>query len=293
MANARISDWLVELRSSMRKQGDSARALQQQAYMKSEMPYHGLSNAEMRAICRETFEDYPFDDAEVWRKDVLAIWRDAAKREERYAAIELAQHRKAKKAFYKDLTSLPMLEEMIVSGAWWDYVDALASHNVAWILEADPKPMKKAMRRWSTDDDMWKRRTSIICQLHVKEIDLDLLYECIEPSIASKEFFLRKAIGWALREHAWDDPKEITRYVTKNAERLSPLSIREALKNVKGVDVKKLLASTSSPAPSPHLRAQERSSRSEDLAPSTSARAKKQKKTSAAPRTPSRARRGS
>jgi 3-methyladenine DNA glycosylase AlkD len=247
MANHRISDLLVTLRSSMRKQGDSARAIQQQAYMKSEMPYHGLTSAETSAICRETFAEYAFDDIDTWRADVLAIWRDAAKREERYAAIALAQHRKAKKSFHTTtIDTLPMLEEMITTGAWWDYVDALASHNVAWILEADPKPMKKAMRKWSVDEDMWKRRTSIICQLHVEAIDLDLLYECIEPSIESKEFFLRKAIGWALRQHAWNDPKEVTRYVKENAARLSPLSIREALKNVKGVDVKKLL--TSSPA---------------------------------------------
>lgn len=233
----------------MRRRGDPARALQQQAYMKSTMPYYGLSSSETRAICRETFQDYAFDDLETWRNDVLGIWRDAAKREERYAAIELAQHRKAKKAFHKKRDeTLPMLEEMIVSGAWWDYVDTLASHNVAWILEADPTPTKKEMRRWSKDVDMWKRRTSIICQLHVKAIDLGLLYECIEPSIDSKEFFLRKAIGWALRQHAWDDPGEVIRYVTENADRLSPLSIREALKNVEGVDPAALTPSARTPS---------------------------------------------
>jgi 3-methyladenine DNA glycosylase AlkD len=93
--------------------------------------------------------------------------------------------------------------------------------------------MRKKMLAWSKSGDMWKRRTSIICQLRFKQnTDLDLLYACIEPSLDSKEFFLRKAIGWALRQHAWTDPAEVKRYVRRNKDRLSPLSIREALKNV-------------------------------------------------------------
>jgi 3-methyladenine DNA glycosylase AlkD len=80
---------------------------------------------------------------------------------------------------------------------------------------------------------MWKRRAAILCQLGFRrETDLDLLYACIEPSLESKEFFLRKAIGWALRQYAWTDPREVRRYVTANRERLSPLSVREAMKNI-------------------------------------------------------------
>jgi 3-methyladenine DNA glycosylase AlkD len=93
--------------------------------------------------------------------------------------------------------------------------------------------MRKTMLAWSRCPDMWKRRVSIICQLKRREeTDLDLLYACIEPSIASKEFFLRKAIGWALREVAWTNPEEVIRYVSQNESRLSGLSQREALKNV-------------------------------------------------------------
>ena len=63
---------------------------------------------------------------------------------------------------------------------------------------------------WSKSPDMWKRRTSILCQLGFKaETDLDLLYACIEPSLESQEFFLRKAIGWALRQYAWTDAAEV------------------------------------------------------------------------------------
>jgi 3-methyladenine DNA glycosylase AlkD len=127
-----------------------------------------------------------------------------------------------------------MYEEMIVSGAWWDYVDVLASHRVGELLRRFPEQLTPIMLTWSQSDDLWKRRTSIICQLRFKqETDLDLLYACIEPSLSSREFFLRKAIGWALRQHAWTDPAEVLRYVATHEAQLSPLSKREALKNVR------------------------------------------------------------
>lgn len=89
------------------------------------------------------------------------------------------------------------------------------------------------MRAWSTDKDLWKRRVSIICQISFKrDTDLDLLYSNIEPNLTERNFFIRKAIGWALRAYAWTDPDEVERYVAQNEARLSGLSRREALKNV-------------------------------------------------------------
>jgi 3-methyladenine DNA glycosylase AlkD len=126
-----------------------------------------------------------------------------------------------------------MYEEMIVTGAWWDLVDPLASHCVGGLLGRYPAPIGKSMLSWSRSSNLWKRRTAIICQLGFKEkTNLPLLYRCIEPSLDSKEFFLRKAIGWALRQYAWTDPVEVKRYVREKRGRLSPLSEREALKNI-------------------------------------------------------------
>jgi 3-methyladenine DNA glycosylase AlkD len=202
-----------------------------QAYMKSSMPYLGVTAPNLRAACRELYARYPFSGAEKWRRDALEIWREARFREERYAAIELTGHKKAKT--FQTLDALAMYEEMIVDGAWWDYVDVLASRRIGPLVAAFPGPMKKTMRAWSISESLWKRRTSILCQLTFKgATDLELMYACIEPSIDSKEFFLRKAIGWALRQHAWHDPKEVSRYVKANEARLSGLSKREALKNL-------------------------------------------------------------
>jgi 3-methyladenine DNA glycosylase AlkD len=89
------------------------------------------------------------------------------------------------------------------------------------------------MRRWSRDPDLWKRRVSIICQLGRKDdTDLARLADCIEPNLEDGEFFIRKAIGWALRDLAWTNPAWVDSYVREHGERLSPLSRREAMKHI-------------------------------------------------------------
>ena len=219
------------VRAGLKQAADSAKAPQMQAYMKSEMPYRGVSAPAQKALWRKVFGEHGLSSAEEWRDVALALWRDATYREERYAAVALTDLEAY--APYRTMASLPMFEEMIVTGAWWDYVDSIAAHQLGDILRAEPRRMKPLMRRWATDRDTWKRRSAILCQLRFKrETDLDLLYACIEPSVDSSEFFLRKAIGWALRQYAWTDPREVLRYVKANRTRLSPLSVREATKNI-------------------------------------------------------------
>lgn len=219
------------LRAQLTQAADPARAPGMQAYMKSAMPYLGVSAVPMRAVCKALFAGLTWPDSDAWQRDVLAIWRGAEFREERYAAVELTGVRAARQ--FQRLAALPMYEEMIVTGAWWDYVDAISGQRLLAILRAEGAPMKVAMLGWARGPNMWKARSAILCQLHAKaETDLDFLYACIEPSLASKEFFLRKAIGWALRQYAWTDPDEVRRYVAANADRLSPLSRREALKAI-------------------------------------------------------------
>lgn len=199
--------------------------------MKSAMPYRGVQLPALRRICQEVLGPIDFADAgiDLWRHTVLTLWRDAAFREERYAAIFLTGHQTA--AGFQRLNILPLYRELIVTGAWWDYVDEVASNRIGPLLRQYPAAMGRTLRAWSKGDDMWLRRTSIIAQLTFKtDTDLRLLYDCIEPSIDRREFFLRKAIGWALRQYAREDAREVLRYVKANADRLSPLSKREALK---------------------------------------------------------------
>lgn len=219
------------IRKKLREAADPARAPAMQAYMKSEIPFLGVSSVPLRRVCKAVFKDCSWQDSAAWQADVLAIWRGANFREERYAAIELARLRMAHR--FQRLDALPMYEDMIVTGAWWDFVDTIATHQLWAILCNEGATMKSVMLAWSADANLWKRRSAILCQIRAKaQTDLDLLYACIEPSLDSREFFLRKAIGWALRQYAWTDPAEVRRYVERNAQRMSGLSRREALKNV-------------------------------------------------------------
>jgi 3-methyladenine DNA glycosylase AlkD len=199
--------------------------------MKSDMPYHGVTAPMLRQSCKSLFSKIEPSTHADWCRMVLGLWRGAKYREERYAAIALSGIKAA--AEFQTPVAMALYEEMIVTGAWWDYVDEVAAHRLRPILRGYPAPMKKKMLTWSNSGNMWKRRTSIICQLGFKQnTDLDLLYACIGPSLDSREFFLRKAIGWALRQYAWTDPTEIRRYVREHKDRLSSLSQREALKNI-------------------------------------------------------------
>ena len=218
------------IRATLTDIADPARAPGMQAYMKSAMPYLGVSSVPLRKACKGLFAGLDFASNDKWQQDVLAIWRGARFREERYAAIELTGIRAARE--FQRMAALPMYREMIVTGAWWDFVDAIAGQRLLAILNAEPEAMKRAMREWAHGEDMWQRRSAILCQLNAKSAtDLRFLYDCIAPSIGSKEFFLRKAIGWALRQYARTDPAEVARYVREHPE-LSPLSRREALKHI-------------------------------------------------------------
>ncbi len=222
---------LSELRRALQRAGDPVKAPVMQAYMKSAMAYHGVPLPRVRKVCKEVFAAAAFKNAADWQSQVLSLWRNARFREERYAALTLAGDKRALP--YQKPAAMKMYEELIVTGAWWDFVDEVAAHRIGPILRNHPNPMRRKMLVWSKCDNLWKRRSAIICQLGLKqEIDLELLYACIEPSLGSREFFLQKAIGWALRQHAWTDGAEIKRYVRANAARLSPLSRREALKNL-------------------------------------------------------------
>jgi 3-methyladenine DNA glycosylase AlkD len=206
---------------------DPAYASGAQRYMKSELPYLGVRMPDLRRSWRSVLVEHTLRSPEELDAAIRELWDEAEYREERYTALALVDR-------YPQWVTLELLERLIVEGAWWDYVDMLA-RRVGELLRRDPS-VADAMRGWSTDADRWKRRVSIICQLGFKaDTDLGLLYDCIEPNLADREFFVRKAVGWALRDYAWHDPDEVARYVDANEHRLSGLSRREATKNLAGL----------------------------------------------------------
>ncbi len=216
--------------AALRAAADPVRAPQQQAYMKSDMPYFGVGVPHCRRIAGAVFRAHPLPDADAWEAAILDLWRRAGHREERYAAIELLLFKRY--SHWLEPARLAMVEELVVTGAWWDYVDAIAGRGVGAMLAAHPHRMKAVLREWAEDDDIWKRRTAILAQLRAKgETDTALLADAIQPSIGDPEFFLRKGIGWALREYSKTDPDWVLAFVEAHPE-LSVLSRREALKHL-------------------------------------------------------------
>ncbi|MFI5277880.1 MAG: DNA alkylation repair protein, partial [Ktedonobacterales bacterium] len=193
-------------------------------------PYLGVPVPAVRRITQRVAAARPLTSFVVWRAAVLKLWRDAAYREERYAAIELAGDPHARA--WQTLDALPIYEEMIAMGAWWDYVDAVAG-LVGALLSKYPEPMRAEMLTWSRDDVLWKRRAAIICQrTRGAGTDEALLFACITPNLADRDFFIRKGIGWALRQYGRVAPEAVLRYVDEHAGSMSPLSRREALKHL-------------------------------------------------------------
>jgi 3-methyladenine DNA glycosylase AlkD len=211
------------IRSGLAELADPAKAPDMQAYMKSSMPFYGVQKPARVKLARAVFVD--LDDFAAWRDAVLRLWHEAEFREERYMALAVLRDRRY--ARFRTLEALGLYEELIVTGAWWDFVDEVAAGPLGDLLP-EVAPM---LRSWSVDADMWKRRSAIIAQVRRKhETDFALLTDCIEPNRGDREFFIRKAIGWALRAYAWVEPEAVIAYCAR--VELSPLSRREALKNV-------------------------------------------------------------
>jgi 3-methyladenine DNA glycosylase AlkD len=223
---------LVEsVRAALADAGDPTVAVGQQAYMKSSMPFHGPPAQRLRAVLRPFLRSYLPPDRASHEATVLALWDDATHREERYAALAFARHRRA--ARWLDVPALDLHRHLVVTGAWWDLVDEVASHLVGSVVAAQREGATPVMRAWATDADLWVRRTSVICQLrHQADTDVDLLRHAIEANLDDTSFWLRKAIGWALRQYARTDPDWVPAEVDRLGPRLSSLSRREALKHL-------------------------------------------------------------
>jgi 3-methyladenine DNA glycosylase AlkD len=130
------------------------------------------------------------------------------------------------------LELLPLYEELIVDGAWWDYVDLLATQRVGPLLRAHPHEVTPIVRIWATRGQLWLRRTAVICQVGSKAAtNTELLSYCIEPNLDERDFFIRKGIGWALRAYSKTDPHWVVAFVASHPG-LSTLSRREAMKHI-------------------------------------------------------------
>jgi 3-methyladenine DNA glycosylase AlkD len=230
-------DLLDAVCRELEKAGDPDRAKGQQAYMKSAMPFRGVTAPALRAALRPVLADpaYLLTGRDEWEATIRALWDGARFREERYAALAISGHRLYRQ-WARERSAMPLYRDLVESGAWWDFVDEIASHRIGPILRAYPELESDRMRSWARAGNLWVRRAAILSQLSSREAtDRQLLLDCVTPNLADQEFFIRKAIGWSLRQYAHCDATAadwVRSTVEELDPRLSPLSRREALKHL-------------------------------------------------------------
>jgi 3-methyladenine DNA glycosylase AlkD len=230
VAGATDLELIETIRRELLAVADPDKAPAMKKYMKSTMPYLGVPMPAVRGIVRHEARRRKFTDTADMAATATELWRGATHREHRYAATALTDVQAARRLQTPAL--LPLYEEMIVSGAWWDHVDSTAP-RVGALLQAYPDQLRPVILAWSLDEDRWLRRTAVICQIGAKSAtDTDLLETVVLATAADPDFFLRKGIGWALRDYARSNPDWVRHFVSGHADVLSPLSQREALKHL-------------------------------------------------------------
>jgi 3-methyladenine DNA glycosylase AlkD len=216
------------LQRSFEEQRDLHTAAQQAAYMRNLFPFLGIKKPVRSIIQKELFKKYQLLSKEDLTDHLLALW-DLQEREYQMAALDLAYS--YKKIWTPDLIEL--FEHLVRTKSWWDSVDTLAAKLIGPLVQKYPE-LQDHMDRWIDDPCIWVRRSALIYQLSYKnQTDQVRLFTYCERRMHEKEFFIRKAIGWALRQYAYTEPDAVYRFVEQAKDSLSPLSYREATKHLK------------------------------------------------------------
>ena len=206
---------------------DPARAVSMAAYMRDQFPFLGIPGPTQRTLALEVLAGLPRPAEEDLRELALGCWALAEREYQYFACGWLRRHARVCSAGFVETARY-----LIVTKSWWDTVDALAAHLVGPLVARHPA-LVSTMDSWLTDDDLWLVRAAILHQLRYKEqTDAVRLFRYCTAQAEHRDFFVRKAIGWALREYAKTDPAAVRAYVHAHESRLSALSVREALKNL-------------------------------------------------------------
>ncbi len=222
-------DLAEALRSRLAPHADPERARAQQAYLKTTLPMMGLTRPTQGSVFRAFLKEHPPADRAAWEAGARALWA-GPERDLKYAAVEWV---KGFRGRYLDLQAIPLIEAMIREGAWWDLVDDLAANAVGPIVLAHREAMRPVLDRWIADPDLWIRRTAILAQLkHREATDLEQLFAFCLRQADDRTFWIRKAIGWALRQHARTNPAAIRAFLALHGARFSGLTRREASKHL-------------------------------------------------------------
>ena len=221
-------NFIQELEQNLGKKSNRETAIPMENYMKNNFSFLGIKTEERRAIFKECCDKHKQEIKSNFR---TISWKLFNKKEREFhqCAIDLLV-----KEFKKNyvLEDIQLIENLIVTNSWWDSVDVVAKYLLGGYLKQFPNETYSVIELFSNSDNMWLNRSAIIFQLSYKEkTNFDLLIAECEKHKESKEFFIQKAIGWALRDYSRFNPHGVTEYV--NSTNLNPLSLREALRNIK------------------------------------------------------------
>ncbi|MBB2941481.1 3-methyladenine DNA glycosylase AlkD [Actinoplanes lutulentus] len=204
---------------------DPVRAVGMAAYMRDQFPFLGLPSPIRRARARAALTGLGAPTSDDLRAVALACWDRDEREFQQFACDYLAAH-------VAEPSLLDTAASLITTKSWWDTVDPLATHFVAGLVRRHPVLVAE-MDEWSRAPDLWLVRTAILHQLHYgASTDTARLFGYCTAQAGHPDFFVRKAIGWALRHYARTDPGAVRAFVSANSDRLSPLSIREATKHL-------------------------------------------------------------
>ncbi|MEU4564066.1 DNA alkylation repair protein [Actinoplanes sp. NPDC023936] len=218
---------MERLTSEFEAARDPGRATGMAAYMRDQFPFIGLPAPIRRARARAALTGLRAPDADDLRAVVLACWSRPDREFQQFACDYLAAHVRVPGPPFLDTVA-----ELITTKSWWDTVDTLATHVVAGLVRRHPL-LTERMDEWSRADDMWLVRTAILYQLHYGELtDTSRLFGYCEAQAGHPDFFVRKAIGWALRHYARTDADAVRAFVAAHRDQLSTLSVREATKHL-------------------------------------------------------------
>lgn len=221
--------FIAAVRAGLAPLADPERAAGQAAYLKTDEPMLGARVPDVRKVARAAAKTAGFTSTEQVIAAARTLWDGSRNREERRAAIGLL-HAPVVKQFVNPAV-MDLVRHMVTTGAWWDLVDDVVRVQLI-VRDHDRAGEDARMRAWARDENMWVRRYAILHQLQAKTAtDTALLADVIDPNLADGEFFIRKAIGWALRDYAKTDPDWVRAFVDDRPD-MSALSRREATKHL-------------------------------------------------------------
>ena len=213
--------------AELEARADPVRAAAMARYMKTDLPFHGVPRPALDRVVRDALVRWPLVDADDYRTTVQELWT-LPRREEKYAAIRVA----CRTTRFVTTEHLDLYRSMIVEGAWWDLVDDFA-HVACRLLLREPEVMGPVLDEWIDDPVLWLRRIAILSQLDARaRTDERRLFDYCLRRADEREFFVRKAIGWALRQYARTAPDTVRAWCIEHRECLSSLTFREATKHL-------------------------------------------------------------